>query len=102
MRKIIFSALVATALFISSCEKNDNGSGGSNISLYGDWYESVYYHDPDNKGMRWLIPNACAGKTIWSISEKKIKYEWYHGADINNCGYNPIYYDYTISNGVLI
>ena len=71
MRKIIFSALVATALFISSCEKNDNGSGGSNISLYGDWYESVYYHDPDNKGMRWLIPNACAVKTIWSISEKK-------------------------------
>lgn len=36
MRKIIFSSLVATILFISSCEKKDNGGGGSGTSLYGE------------------------------------------------------------------
>ncbi len=100
MRKIIFSSLVATILFISSCEKKDNGGGGSGTSLYGDWYESVYYNDPNDKGMRWLIPIACARKTIWSISDKKIKYERYSGNNINDCNYTPTYYDYTTSNGV--
>ena len=37
MKKLIFSALVATALFVSSCGKDDDNGGGS-TSLNGDWY----------------------------------------------------------------
>ena len=36
MKKLIFSALVATALFVSSCGKDDDNGGGS-TSLNGDW-----------------------------------------------------------------
>ncbi len=35
MKKLIFSALVATALFVSSCGKDDDNGGGS-TSLKGD------------------------------------------------------------------
>ena len=72
MKKIIFSALVATALFVSSCGKDDD-NGGGNTSLNGDWYAHTMYNDPDGYGFRWTNPNNCAQKTYWSISDKKNK-----------------------------
>lgn len=95
MKKLIFSALVATALFVSSCGKDDDNGGGS-TSLNGDWYIYTIYNDLDGKGLRWITPDNCTQKTYWSISDKKIKYEGY-----SNCKYYPIYYDYTTNNGVI-
>ena len=95
MKKLIFSALVATALFVSSCGKDDDNGGGS-TSLNGDWYLHTIYNDLDGKGLRWITPDNCTQKTYWSISDKKIKYEGY-----SNCKYYPIYYDYTTNNGVI-
>ena len=98
MKKIIFSALVATALCVSSCGKDDDNGGGS-TSLNGDWYLYKIYNDPDGNGSRWTIPNNCAEKTYWSISDKKIKHEWYH-SEGSECKHTPRYYDYTAANGV--
>ena len=98
MKKLIFSALVATALFVSSCGKDDDNGGGS-TSLNGDWYLYNIYNDPDGNGKSWAIPNNCAQKTYLSISDKKIKNEWYH-LEGSDCKYTPIYYDYTATNGV--
>ena len=98
MKKLIFSALVATALCVSSCGKDDDNGGGS-TSLNGDWYGYVLYADENNKGMRWSIPNTCSEQSYWSIADKKIKLESYLLDNNNNCQYNPIYYDYTSSNG---
>ena len=95
MKKLIFSALVATALFVSSCGKDDDNGGGS-TSLNGDWYIYTIYNDLDGKGLRWITPDNCTQKTYWSISDKKIKYEGY-----SNCKYYPVYYDYTTNNGVI-
>ena len=95
MKKLIFSALVATTLFVSSCGKDDDNGGGS-TSLNGDWYLHTIYNDLDGKGLRWITPDNCTQKTYWSISDKKIKYEGY-----SNCKYYPIYYDYTTNNGVI-
>ena len=95
MKKLIFLALVATALFVSSCGKDDDNGGGS-TSLIGDWYLHTIYNDLDGKGLRWITPDNCTQKTYWSISDKKIKYEGY-----SNCKYYPIYYDYTTNNGVI-
>ena len=99
MKKLIFSALVATALFVSSCGKDDDNGGGS-TSLNGDWYLYNIYNDPDGNGKSWAIPNNCAQKTYLSISDKKIKNEWYH-LEGSDCKYTPIYYNYTINNGVI-
>ena len=99
MKKLIFSALVATALFVSSCGKDDDNGGGS-TSLNGDWYFHTMYNEPDDGyGSRWTNPNNCAQKTYWSISDKKIKYEWYH-MEGSECKYTPMYFDYTATNGV--
>ena len=95
MKKLIFLALVATALFVSSCGKDDDNGGGS-TSLNGDWYLYNIYNDPDGNGKSWAISGNCAKKTYWSISDKKIKYEGY-----SDCKYYPIYYDYTTNNGVI-
>lgn len=38
MKKLIFSALVATAVCISSCSKDGDGGGGSGASLPGTLY----------------------------------------------------------------
>ena len=98
MKKIIFSALVATALCVSSCGKDDD-NGGGNTSLTGDWYLYSFLNDPDGNGKSWAIPGNCAQKTYWSISDKKIKHEWYY-SEGSECKYTPVYYDYTATNGV--
>ena len=98
MKKLIFSALVATALFVSSCGKDDDNGGGS-TSLTGDWYLYNIYNDPDGNGKSWAISGNCAKKTYWSISDKKIKHEWYH-SEGSECKHTPRYYDYTATNGV--
>ncbi|MBI1645949.1 lipocalin family protein [Capnocytophaga sp. 051621] len=93
MKKLIFSALVATTLFVSSCGKDDDNGGGS-TSLTGDWYEYVFYN-----GSRWNFPNTCSEQTHWSISDKKMKHERYALDNSNNCEHTSDYYDYTTSNG---
>ena len=98
MKKIIFSALVATALCVSSCGKDDDNGGGS-TSLNGDWYVHTIYNDINGYGYRWTSPDNCAEKTYWSISDKKIKHEWYH-SEGSECKHTPRYYDYTATNGV--
>ena len=98
MKKLIFSALVATALFVSSCGKDDDNGGGS-TSLNGDWYVHTIYNDINGYGYRWTSFNNCAEKTYWSISDKKIKHEWYH-SEGSECKHTPRYYDYTATNGV--
>ena len=98
MKKLIFSALVATALCFSSCGKDDDNGGGS-TSLKGDWYQYAIYNNLDGYGFRWITPHNCAQKTYWSISDKKIKHEWYY-SEGSECKYTPVYYDYTATNGV--
>ena len=98
MKKLIFSALVATALFVSSCGKDDDNGGGS-TSLNGDWYLYNIYNDPDGNGKSWAISGNCAKKTYWSISDKKIKHEWYYSKG-SECKHTPKYYNYTATNGV--
>ena len=98
MKKLIFSALVATALCVSSCGKDDDNGGGS-TSLNGDWYVHTIYNDINGYGYRWTSPDNCAEKTYWSISDKKIKHEWYH-SEGSECKHTPRYYDYTATNGV--
>ena len=98
MKKLIFSALVATALCFSSCGKDDDNGGGS-TSLKGDWYQYTIYNNLDGYGFRWITPHNCAQKTYWSISDKKIKHEWYY-SEGSECKYTPVYYDYTATNGV--
>jgi len=98
MKKLIFSALVATALCLSSCGKDDNGGGST--SLTGDWYLHTIYNDLDGKGLRWITPDNCAKKAYFSISDKKIKHEWYL-QEGSECKYTPKYYDYTANNGVI-
>ena len=99
MKRLIFSALVATALFVSSCGKDDDNGGGS-TSLTGDWYLHTVYNDLDGYGLRWIAPDNCAQKTYFSISDKKIKYERYH-LEGSECKYTPQYYNYTTNNGVI-
>ena len=99
MKKLIFSALVATALFVSSCGKDDDNGGGS-TSINGDWYLYTFYDNLNGKGLRWITPDNCSLQTYWSISDKKIKNEWYH-LEGSDCKYTPIYYNYTINNGVI-
>ena len=98
MKKLIFSAFIATALCLSSCGKDDDNGGGS-TSLNGDWYLYNIYNDPDGNGKSWAISGNCAKKTYWSISDKKIKHEWYY-SEGPECKYTPVYYDYTATNGV--
>ena len=98
MKKLIFSAFIATALCVSSCGKDDDNGGGS-TSLKGDWYQYAIYNNLDGYGFRWITPHNCAQKTYWSISDKKIKHEWYH-LEGSDCKYTPKYYDYTATNGV--
>jgi len=99
MKKLIFSALVATALFVSSCGKDDDNGGGS-TSLSGDWYFHTVYSNDNNKGLRWITLDNCSQQSYWSISDKKIKYERYH-LEGSDCKYTPTYYNYTINNGVI-
>ena len=94
MKKLIFSALVATALFVSSCGKDDDNGGGS-TSLTGDWYLYAIYKNQEKK---WASPNDCAKQIHYSFSDTQIKHEWYH-LEGSECKYTPIYYDYTLSNG---
>ena len=98
MKKLILSVLIATTLFVSSCGKDDDNGGGS-TSLTGDWYLYKIYNDPNGYGSRWTNPNNCAEKTYWSISDKKIKHEWYYSKG-SECKHTPKYYDYTATNGV--
>ena len=99
MKKLIFSAFIATALCVSSCGKDDDNGGGS-TSLNGDWYLHTIYNDLDGYGLRWIAPDNCAQKTYFSISDKKIKYEWYL-QEGSECKYTPQYYNYTTNNGVI-
>ncbi len=94
MKKLIFSALVATALCVSSCGKDDDNGGGS-TSLNGDWYLYAIYKNQEKK---WASPNDCAKQIHYSFSDTQIKHEWYH-LEGSECKYTPIYYDYTLSNG---
>ena len=98
MKKLIFSAFIATTLFVSSCGKDDDNGGGS-TSLTGDWYLYSIYNDPDGNGKSWAISDNCAKKTYFSISDKKIKHEWYYSKG-SECKHTPKYYDYTATNGV--
>ena len=99
MKKLIFSALVATALFVSSCGKDDDNGGGS-TSLTGDWYFHTVYSNDNNKGLRWITLDNCSQQSYWSISNKKINYERHH-LEGSDCKYTPTYYNYTINNGVI-
>ena len=96
MKKLIFSALVATALFVSSCGKDDDNGGGS-TSLNGDWYLYAIYKNQEKK---WASPNDCAKQIHYSFSDTQIKHEWYH-LEGSECKYTPIYYDYTLSDGII-
>ena len=98
MKKIIFSAFIATALCVSSCGKDDDNGGGS-TSLNGDWYLYSNFNGPNGNGRNWTSSNDCAEKTYYSISDKKIKHEYYY-LEGSECKYYPIYYDYTATNGV--
>ena len=100
MKKLIFLALVATALFVSSCGKDDDNGGGS-TSLNGDWYTHTIYTNFNGQGFRWSYADACSDRSHWSIFDKKIKDEWYGLDNNNNCKHTSTYYDYTISNGTL-
>lgn len=99
MKKIIFLAFIATALFISSCGK-DNDNGGGSTSLTGDWYTHTMYNYSgiNGKDMSWAAPNNCSKRSYRSFSDTQIKHEWYH-LEGSECKYTPIYYDYTLSNG---
>ena len=99
MKKLIFSALVATALFVSSCGKDDDNGGGS-TSLTGDWYYHTIYGDYSGKGkdIRWIIPDNCTKQSYTSFSDTQIKLEWYR-TEGSECKYTPMYYNYTLSNG---
>mgnify|MGYP002756002878 CR=1 FL=1 len=99
MKKLIFSALVATALCVSSCGKDDDNGGGS-TSLKGDWYTHTMYNNSGSNGnpMSWAAPNNCSKRSYRSFSDTQIKHEWYH-LEGSECKYTPIYYDYTLSNG---
>lgn len=96
MKKLIFSALVATALFVSSCGKDDDNGGGS-TSIKGDWYLYAIYKNQEKK---WASPNDCAKQIHYSFSDTQIKHEWYH-LEGSECKYTPIYYDYTLSDGII-
>ena len=96
MKKLIFSALVATALCVSSCGKDDDNGGGS-TSLNGDWYVQTIYSDYDGT-MSWAVPNDCSKRGYRSFSDTQIKMEYYH-LERTGCEYTPFYYDYTLSNG---
>jgi len=98
MKKLIFSAFIATALFVSSCGKDDDNGGGS-TSLTGDWYEYVIFKTNNNNDTAWKFPNTCSEQTHWSISDKKIKHEWYGLDNSKTCQHTSTYYDYTASNG---
>ena len=99
MKKLIFSALVATALCVSSCGKDDNNGGGS-TSLNGDWYYHTIYGDYSGKGkdIRWIIPDNCTKQSYTSFSDTQMKLEWYR-TEGSECKYTPTYYNYTLSNG---
>ena len=99
MKKIIFLAFIATALFVSSCGKDDD-NGGGNTSLTGDWYTHTMYNYSgiNGKDMSWAAPNNCSKRSYRSFSDTQIKHEWYH-LEGSECKYTPIYYDYTLSNG---
>ena len=100
MKKLIFSALVATALCVSSCGKDDDNGGGS-TSLTGDWYTHTMYNYSgiNGKDMSWAAPNNCSKRSYRSFSDTQIKHEWYH-LEGSDCKYTPKYYDYTATNGV--
>ena len=99
MKKLIFSAFIATALCLSSCGKDDDNGGGS-TSLTGDWYTHTMYNYSgiNGKDMSWAAPNNCSKRSYRSFSDTQIKHEWYH-LEGSECKYTPIYYDYTLSNG---
>ena len=102
MKKLIFSALVATALCLFSCGKDDDNGGGS-TSLTGDWYYHTVYGDYNGNGknIRWSTPDNCAKQSYRSFSDTQMKFEWYR-RDGSGCKYTPFYYDYTLSNGEII
>ena len=79
---------------------NDDNNGGGSTSLNGDWYTHTIYSNYENRGLRWITPNDCSQQSYWSISDKKIKHEWY-GLEGSDCKYAPRYYNYTINNGVI-
>ena len=99
MKKLIFSALVATTLFVSSCGKDDDNGGGS-TSLKGDWYIYTMYNKSRSNGktMSWGFPDDCAKRGYRSFSDTQIKEEWYH-LEGSECKYTPFIVDYTLSNG---
>ena len=98
MKKLIFSALVATGLLVSSCGK-DNNDGGS-TSLTGDWYTLSMYNLKESLGeYNWYAPNQCAKQTCVEISDKVLKYKLLY-EERGTCKENFVYYDYTTSNGV--
>ena len=99
MKKLIFSAFIATALFVSSCGKDDDNGGGS-TSLNGDWYIYTMYNNSGSNGnpMSWAFPDDCAKRGYRSFSDTQIKEEWYH-LEGSECKYTPFILDYTLSNG---
>ena len=99
MKKIIFLALVATALFVSSCGKDDDNGGGS-TSLNGDWHLYMLYNMDENIGKyNWRSPNQCAEQTRFEISDKIFKHKRVY-EEGGTCKEDFVYYDYTTSNGV--
>ena len=102
MKKLIFSAFIATALCVSSCGKDDDNGGGS-TSIKGDWYYHTVYGDYNGNGknIRWSTPDNCAKQSYRSFSDTQMKFEWYR-RDGSGCKYTPFYYDYTLSNGEII
>ena len=102
MKKLIFSAFIATALCVSSCGKDDDNGGGS-TSLTGDWYYHTVYGDYNGKGkdMRWSTPDNCAKQSYRSFSDTQMKFEWYR-RDGSECKYTHMYYNYTLSDGEII
>ena len=85
MKKLIFSALVATALCLFSCGKDDDNGGGS-TSLNGDWYLHTMYNNSGSNGnpMSWAFPDDCAKRGYRSFSDTQIKEEWYHLMNLVN------------------
>ena len=99
MKKLIFSAFIATVLCLSSCGKDDDNGGGS-TSLTGDWYIYMLYNMDENIGKyNWRSPNQCAEQTRFEISDKVFKHKRVY-EEGGTCKEDFVYYDYTTSNGV--
>ena len=96
MKKRILSALVATALCLFSCGKDDDN--GSSTSLKGDWYIHTMYNLKQSiNEYNWYTPNQCSKRTVFEISDNQLKHKRVY-EDNSTCKEDFKYYDYTASN----